>query len=120
MPDLDHARPFSFGELREAINDTAGPVLIEFWEPRCSACRATLHTIDALACRVNGHGTVGTFNVQEHPEAARSLGVETVPTLIVLRDGEIESVLEGAETIQTFVRRIDEEVFLGDIPGCGA
>lgn len=120
MPDLDHARSFSFRDLRAAINDTDGPVLVEFWEPRCSACRATLHTIDDLACRVNGHSTVATFNVEENPEAARSLGIQTVPSLLVLQDGDVESLLEGAEAIQTFVRRIDEEVFFGTPPDCGS
>lgn len=120
MPDLDHARAFSFGDLRDAINDPDGPVLVEFWEPRCSACRATLHTIDELACRMNGHSTVGTFNVKKNPEAARSLGVQSVPTLLVLRNGNVESFLEGADAIQTFVQRIDEEVFLGMPPICGS
>jgi thioredoxin 1 len=95
-------------------------VLVDFWEPRCTACRATLQTIDDLACRVEEHGLVGTFNVRENPEAARSLGVKTVPTLLVFRDGDVESVLRGAEKIQTFVERIDEEVFFGNPPSCGA
>ncbi|PQJ35164.1 hypothetical protein BSZ35_11670 [Salinibacter sp. 10B] len=118
MPDVEHAHTFSFDELRNTVQSSEGPVLIDFWEPRCTACRATLDTIDRLACRVSGHGVVGTFNVHENPEAARSLGVETVPTLIVFRDGEVESVLQGAEKIQNFVDRIDEEVFFGNPPTC--
>lgn len=120
MPDVENAQSFTFDELREHVQSEEGPVLIDFWEPRCTACRATLDTIDNLACRVSGHGVVGTFNVRENPEAARSLGVESVPTLIVFQDGEVESVLDGAEKIQTFVERIDEEVFFGNPPGCDA
>ena len=118
MPDVTNADTFTFDELREAVQSTEGPVLVDFWEPRCSACRATLDVIDELACRVEGHGVVGTFNVRENPEAVRSLGVETVPTLIVFRNGDVESVLQGAEKIQTFVDRIDEEVFFGLPPSC--
>jgi hypothetical protein len=44
--------------------------------------------------------------------------VETVPTLIVFRSGAVDSVLRGAEKIQTFVERIDEEVFFGSPPTC--
>jgi len=119
MPDVENAHAFTFDELRDAVASSPDtPVLVDFWEPRCTACRATLDTIDALACRVEGHGIVGTFNVRENPEAARSLGVETVPTLIVFRDGDVESILRGAEKIQTFVERIDEEVFFGEPPSC--
>jgi len=87
-----------------------------FLEPRCTACRATLDPIDSPACRISGSGGVGTFNVRNNPEAARSLGIETVPTLLVFRDGEVESVLNGAEKIQTFVERIDEEGFFSEPP----
>jgi thioredoxin 1 len=120
MPDVENARSFTFDELRETIQSQPAdaPVLVDFWEPRCTACRATLHTIDDLACRINEGGVVGTFNVRENPEAVRSLGVETVPTLIVFRDGEVETTLRGAEKIQTFVERIDEEVFFGNPPTC--
>ncbi len=120
MPDIENARTFTLDDLRETIDaqPADAPVVVDFWEPRCTACRATLDTIDDLACRINGTGVVGTFNVREDPEAVRSLGVETVPTLIVFRDGEAESVLRGAEKIQTFVERIDEEVFFGDPPAC--
>lgn len=120
MPDVENARSFTIDELRETITSQPAdaPVVVDFWEPRCTACRATLHTIDDLACRISGSGVVGTFNVRDNPEAARSLGVETVPTLIVFRDGEVESILNGAEKIQTFVDRIDEEVFFGEPPTC--
>jgi thioredoxin 1 len=120
MPDIKNARTFSFDELRETVQTRSAdaPVVVDFWEPRCTACRATLDTIDNLACRISGNGVVGTFNVRDNPEAARSLGVETVPTLLVFRDGEVESRLNGAEKIQTFVERIDEEVFFGNPPTC--
>jgi len=118
MHSLDHARSFTVDELRSVVTSTSGPVVVEFWEPRCTACRATLHTIDDLACRVDDRGIVGAFNVREDPEAARELGIETVPTLLVFRDGDVDAVLNGADTIQNFLERIDEEVFFGHPPTC--
>ena len=118
----EHARAFTEEELRETVASAGGqsPVLVDFWEPRCTACRATLQTIDDLACRVQEHGVVGTFNVREHPDTARALGVSTVPTLLVFRDGAVDATLQGAETIQAFLERIDTEVFFGDPPSCDA
>ncbi len=118
MLDAEHARSFTFDKLRTTITSQPAdkPVVVDFWAPRCASCRAILATIDDLARRFNGHGVVGTFNVQENPEAVRSLGIETVPTLFVFRNGDVESVLVGAEKIQTFVERIDEEVFAGTRP----
>jgi len=122
MPAVENAHSFTFDDLREAVESKSAeaPVVVDFWEPRCTACRATLQTIDDLACRVNGHGVVGAFNVRDNPEAARSLGVETVPTLLIFREGEVDARLHGAEKIQDFVERIDEEVFFGHPPSCGA
>jgi thioredoxin 1 len=119
MPATEHARPLRFDELRRVVHaEPERTVLVDFWEPRCTACRATLDLIDELACRVGTRGVVGTFNVRENPEAARSLGVESVPTLLVFRDGSVDARLVGAETIRAFVERIDEEVFLGRPPTC--
>jgi thioredoxin 1 len=120
MPEVENARSFTFDDLRETVQSQPAdaPVVVDFWEPRCTACRATLQTIDDLACRIDDHGVVGTFNVREAPEAARSLGIETVPTLVVFREGEVDSVLNGAEAIQDFVERIDEEVFFGSPLAC--
>ena len=122
MPEVENARTFTVDELRETVQSQPAdaPVVVDFWEPRCTACRATLQTIDDLACRIdsNSKGVVGTFNVRENPEAVRSLGIETVPTLLVFREGEVDSVLNGAEKIQNFVERIDEEVFFGSPPTC--
>jgi thioredoxin 1 len=120
MPEAENARSFTLDELRETVQSQPAdaPVVVDFWEPRCTACRATLQTIDDLACRISGRGVVGTFNVREDPDAARSMGIETVPTLVVFREGEVESVLNGAETIQNFVERIDDEVFFGSPPAC--
>ncbi len=120
MPEADNARSFTVDELRDTVQSQPddAPVVVDFWEPRCTACRATLQTIDDLACRVDDHGVVGTFNVREDPEAARSLGIETVPTLMVFREGEVDATLNGAEAIQNFVERIDEEVFFGSPPTC--
>ena len=87
MPEPQNARSFTFEALRETVKTSDAPVVVDFWEPRCTACRATIQTIDDLACRVDDHGVVGTFNVRENPEAARSLGVETVLTLLIFRDG---------------------------------
>jgi len=122
MPEVENARSFTADELREAVQSQSedAPVVVDFWEPRCTACRATLQTIDDLACRLdrNSKGVVGTFNVREYPETARSLGIETVPTLLVFRGGDIDAMLAGAEKIQTFVERIDDEVFFGSPPTC--
>lgn len=120
MPETENARSFTLDALRETVQSQPAdaPVVVDFWEPRCTACRATLHVIDDLACRISGAGVVGTFNVRDDPEAVRSLGIETVPTLVVFRGGEIDTVLRGAEKIQNFVDRIDEEVFFGDPPAC--
>jgi thioredoxin 1 len=118
MTDLKHAESFSFEELRGRVQSAEGPVLVDFWEPRCTACLATLHAIDRLACLVGEHAAVGTFNVRENPEAARSVGVRSVPTLVVFRDGTVDAVLEGPKKIQTFLGRIEEEEAFGLRPEC--
>lgn len=111
MPSFEHAEEFTSERLLDVLADADVPVLVDFWEPRCSACRSVMHTVDDIACRADNRAVVGALNVREHPEVARKLGVEVVPTLLVFRDGTEAARLSSAEKIQAFDERLADELF---------
>jgi thioredoxin 1 len=122
MPEPDHARTLTASDLLALVGPDAdppdGPVVVDFWDPLCTSCRATLDTVDALACRLDGRAVVATLNVRAHTEVAREIGIESVPTLIVFRDGTPQHVLQGAEKIQSFSQRIEQDLFNGKPADC--
>ena len=78
------------------------PVLVDFWAPWCAPCRAVGPTIDALADEFAGKAKVGKVNIDEHPAIAAKYGVQSIPTVIVLKNGEITGNFVGIRDQETY------------------
>jgi len=74
----------------------SSPVLVDFWAPWCGPCRMVSPIIDQIADE-NPDLVIGKVNVDEEPELAQAYGVMSIPTLIVLRDGEVAERAVGAK-----------------------
>ncbi len=73
------------------------PVLVDFWAPWCGPCRQIAPMIDALATEYAGTIKVGKVNVDDSPQAAGQYGVQSIPTLMIFKGGEIVDRFVGAK-----------------------
>lgn len=65
------------------------PVLVDFWADWCVPCKTLLPTVEALAAQFDGRLKVGKFNVEENPDVPFKYNITTLPTLLVLKNGQV-------------------------------
>ena len=81
----------------EEVTNSPVPVLIDLWAPWCGPCRMMAPVIDEIAESASGF-KVGKVNVDEQMEIAASLGVRSIPTLVVFRNGEVAARSVGVQS----------------------
>jgi thioredoxin 1 len=83
------------------------PVLIDFWAPWCGPCRALSPLIDEIAEEANGKFKVGKVNVDEQPELASKFSVMSIPTLVVMKNGELVNKTVGSRPKEQILSLIE-------------
>ena len=90
-----------------AIETSQKLVLVDFWAEWCAPCRMLAPTVEKLAEVYGNQVDFAKVNVDELPELANQYGVRSIPTLVLLRDGNVVEQLIGARPYQELVRLLE-------------
>ena len=85
----------------ELSNDTFatetadGVVLVDFWAPWCGPCKMLAPVLDQMATEYDGRAKIAKVNVDEYPELSAQYNIRGVPTVLVMKDGQVQSTIVG-------------------------
>ena len=72
------------------------PVVVDFWAEWCGPCRMIGPALEEISQEMDGKVTIAKVNVDENPGIASQLGIRSIPTLMLFKDGKLAGQKIGA------------------------
>jgi len=88
--------PASDATFDKEVMQSPEPVLVDFWAPWCGPCRMVEPVIEKLAQEMAGRLRVVKINVDQNPATAQKYRVQGIPTMMVVKNGQIVDRWSGA------------------------
>jgi len=93
--------------FRTDVLEADVPVLVDFWAPWCGPCRAVAPVLEQLQDELTGRLKIVKVNVDENNEIAGALGVRSIPTLVVFKEGKAVEGAVGALSKQQMLELLE-------------
>jgi thioredoxin 2 len=96
-------------ELERAVASSPAPVLVDFWAPWCGPCRMQGPILEEVAAAVGDKAVVAKINIDENTASAAQFGVQSIPTLLLFKDGSVVKEYVGVQRKDELVKTIQAQ-----------
>jgi thioredoxin 2 len=107
LPWIVNTSDDGFAEVAEK---SSVPVLVDLWAPWCGPCRMVSPALEQLASERAGRIKLVKVNVDESPRLQQRFGIQSIPTLMLLRDGKVIARQVGAAPVDTLRAWLDQSL----------
>lgn len=91
---------------QDVIESSDRPVLLDAWAPWCGPCRMVGPIMEQLAAESKGRYRVAKLNVDENPRTAAQFQIQSIPTMLIFKNGKLVDRLIGAQPKPAIAARL--------------
>jgi thioredoxin len=91
---------------REVLAAGELPVLVDCWAEWCGPCRMIAPVLDQLAAESGGRYLIAKLNVDENPRTSAEFHIQSIPTLLVFKNGALVDRMVGVQSKQAIAARL--------------
>ncbi len=83
------------------------PVLVDFYADWCGPCKMMMPVVEKLAETYDGKVKVGKVNSDENNQLAAKYGIMSIPSFLIIKNGEVVDSAMGAMPIDALAKKLD-------------
>lgn len=88
------------------VLNAAGLTLLDCWAPWCGPCRMIGPIMEQLAAEAHGRYRVAKLNVDDNPRTASQFQIQSIPTMLLFKNGKLVDRLIGAHPKQAIAAKL--------------
>lgn len=93
--------------FEDEVVKSSVPVLVDFWAPWCGPCKMIAPILDEIASERNGTVKVAKINVDDSQGLAAKFGIQSIPTLMLFKNGAKVEQMVGARGKRDLLDKLD-------------
>lgn len=101
---------FTDANFKEEVMDSEGVAVIDFWAEWCGPCRVIAPVIEELSHEYDGKVKIGKLNVDFNPEVSFKFNIRSIPTILILKNGEVVDRHVGTTTKKVLADKIEAQL----------
>ena len=82
--------------FKQDVLDSSVPVVVDFWAEWCGPCKMIGPSLEQISDEMAGKVKIAKLNIDEHQIVAGQHGIQSIPTLLIFKDGKLASKMTGA------------------------
>jgi thioredoxin 1 len=85
-------------------------LIVDFWAAWCGPCKIITPMIEQLSNELAGKAVIGKLNVDENPNVSNAFGIQSIPTIIIFKNGKAVDRIIGAMTKSQLLLKISNHM----------
>ena len=107
---MSNAVAVTSADFEAKVLQSSVPVLVDFWAPWCGPCRRVAPELDAVAVQLDGKAVIAKVNVDDESELAARYQIQSIPAMLIFKDGKVVDQLVGAYPRDTIASRLSAQI----------